>query len=45
MRIPPWIGGTVVIMLSAADAILQLQARAVGSLTRRVIRSMNGDVD
>ncbi|RYF60369.1 MAG: hypothetical protein EOO27_06090 [Comamonadaceae bacterium] len=38
MLIPQWIGGPAVIALSAVDAALQVQARAVGALTRAVIR-------
>ncbi|MGW0041234.1 hypothetical protein [Rhodococcus sp. NPDC003348] len=43
MRIPLWIGGPVLIALSAADAALELQARTVRGLTRTVIRTMSAD--
>ncbi|EME20427.1 hypothetical protein [Rhodococcus triatomae] len=43
MRLPLWIGGPIVISLAAADAAIELQARAVGALTRATIRAMDND--
>jgi hypothetical protein len=44
MRLPLWIGGPIVISLAAADAAIELQARAVGALTRATIKAMDDDV-
>lgn len=41
MRIPLWIVGPAVIALSAVDAALEVQSRAVGALTRAAIRRMD----
>ncbi|GAA4486652.1 hypothetical protein GCM10023094_43550 [Rhodococcus olei] len=38
MRIPLWIGTPLVLALATADAALDLQTRAVGALTRAVMR-------
>ncbi|MFF0818665.1 hypothetical protein ACFYVR_26480 [Rhodococcus sp. NPDC003318] len=41
MRIPLWIAGPAVIALSAVDATIEVQTRAVGALTRAAIRRMD----
>lgn len=41
MRIPMWIAGPAVIALSAVDAAIEVQNRAVGALTRAAIRGMD----
>jgi hypothetical protein len=41
MRIPLWFAGPAVIALAAVDAALELQARAVGTLTRALIQRMS----
>ncbi|SEL13251.1 hypothetical protein [Rhodococcus maanshanensis] len=40
MKIPVWIGTPVVLALATTDAALILQSRAVGALTRAVMRQM-----
>jgi hypothetical protein len=40
MQIPLWIGGPTVIALAAVAAALEIQIRAVDSLTRTLIRRM-----
>ncbi|AQA25548.1 hypothetical protein BTZ20_4558 [Rhodococcus sp. MTM3W5.2] len=40
MKIPVWIGTPLVLALATTDAVLDLQTRAVGSLTRAVMRRM-----
>ncbi|MBP1160212.1 hypothetical protein ABIC28_002312 [Rhodococcus sp. PvR044] len=40
MKIPVWIGTPVVLALATTDAVLDLQTRAVGALTRAVMRRM-----
>ncbi|WP_027501066.1 hypothetical protein [Rhodococcus sp. UNC363MFTsu5.1] len=40
MKIPVWIGTPVVLALATTDAALVLQSRAVGALTRAVMRRM-----
>ncbi|EME22632.1 hypothetical protein [Rhodococcus triatomae] len=44
MRLPLWIGGPIVIGLAAADAAIELQARAIGALTRAMFKAMADDV-
>ncbi|GAB2635486.1 hypothetical protein GCM10027068_13700 [Prescottella soli] len=41
MRLPLWIAGPAVIALSAVDAAIEVQNRAVGALTRAAIRRMD----
>lgn len=41
MQIPLWIACPAVIVLSAVDAAIEVQARAVGALMRAVIRRMD----
>ncbi|MGW6376205.1 hypothetical protein ACWFRB_09100 [Rhodococcus sp. NPDC055112] len=40
MKIPVWIGTPLVLALATTDAVLDLQTRAVGALTRAVMRRM-----
>ncbi|GAA4479289.1 hypothetical protein GCM10023094_24230 [Rhodococcus olei] len=40
MKIPLWIGGPAVIALSAVDAVLEIQLRAVQRLARTVTTGM-----
>jgi hypothetical protein len=40
MKIPVWIGTPLVLALATTDAVLDLQTRAVGALTRAVMRGM-----
>lgn len=40
MKIPLWIGGPAVIALSAVDAVLEIQLRAVQTLARAVTTGM-----
>ncbi|GAA4479629.1 hypothetical protein GCM10023094_25060 [Rhodococcus olei] len=44
MRIPRWIGGPAVIALSAVDAALEIQIRAVRTLARTLSSGMGTDV-
>ncbi|TQC44504.1 hypothetical protein EEB14_37030 [Rhodococcus sp. WS4] len=44
MRISLWIAGSAVIALSAVDAAIGVQNRAVGALTRAAIRRMDTPV-
>ncbi|MGW4479920.1 hypothetical protein [Rhodococcus triatomae] len=41
MRLPVWVGGSLVVVLSVADAVVELQARAVAAAARAVIRGMD----
>ncbi|GAA4484197.1 hypothetical protein GCM10023094_36880 [Rhodococcus olei] len=44
MRIPLWIGGPAVIALSAVDAVLEIQIRAVRTLARAASSGMGTEV-
>jgi hypothetical protein len=43
MSIRSWIGGPAIVTLSAVEAALELQARAVRGVTRALIREMDRD--
>lgn len=44
MRIPLWIGGPAMIALSAVDAVLEIQIRAVQTLARAASSGMGTEV-
>lgn len=43
MRLPLWIGGSAVLVLSGADALIELQSRAVAWAARALIDTMTPD--